>query len=146
MKQIRAISKLEFDIYFNSGNIPHYEHVCFISILDINEKSSNCDITSDNFLQVRMWDIEDDLYEHGKLRYEKPSDIELQKLVNFIKKHNDTTGFIVHCSAGISRSGAVATFIYDKYQSEIDSELFTCENKYINPNKYILNRMKILDV
>jgi predicted protein tyrosine phosphatase len=51
----------------------------------------------------------------------------------------------VHCSAGISRSGAVATFLYDKFFMEIDKEVFRRENKYITPNLFILKRLKYLD-
>jgi predicted protein tyrosine phosphatase len=52
---------------------------------------------------------------------------------------------MIHCSAGISISGAVATFIKNKFHNEIDKELFHRENKYIQPNLYILKRLKELD-
>lgn len=80
----------------------------------------------------------------GGFRPVKPNDNELKMIVDFINKHKEKSVFMVHCSAGISRSGAVATFLYDKFLSEIDKEQFRRENKYIRPNLYILNRLKSL--
>ena len=145
MKQIKAIPKLVFDNHFTDKEFKYYDYACFISILDIDNNEQKFDKSIDNFLQVKMWDIEEDLFENGELKYEKPNDNELKKIVDFINKHKDKSVFIVHCSAGISRSGAVATFLYDKFLSEIDKEQFRRENKYIRPNLYILNRLKSLE-
>ena len=145
MKQIKAIPKLVFDKHFTDKEFKYYDYACFISILDIDNNEQKFDKSIDNFLQVKMWDIEEDLFEIGELQYEKPNDNELKNIVDFINKHKDKSVFIVHCSAGISRSGAVTTFLYDKFLSEIDKEQFRRENKYIRPNLYILNRLKSLD-
>lgn len=145
MKQIKALSKLEFDKYFSNELFKRYNYACFISILDIDNDEQKYDTLLENFLQVKMWDIEEDLFEYGKLKYEKPNDSELKKIIDFVNKHKDKAVFITHCSAGISRSGAVATFLYDKFVEEVDKEQFRRENKYINPNLYILNRLKELD-
>lgn len=67
------------------------------------------------------------------------------KIVMFVNKHKGKSCFIIHCSAGISRSGAVATFIKDKFNDEININFFNNENKYIQPNLYILKRLKELD-
>lgn len=46
-----------------------------------------------------------------------------RKVVEFIKeKQDDVDTFIVHCTAGISRSGAIGTFIKDYFGCEIESE------------------------
>ena len=145
MKQINAIPKLVFDKHFTDKEFKYYDCACFISILDIDNNEQKFDKSIDNFLQVKMWDIEEDLFENGELKYEKPNDNELKNIVDFINKHKDKSVFMVHCSAGISRSGAVAIFLYDKFLSEIDKEQFRRENKYIRPNLYILNRLKSLD-
>lgn len=145
MKQIQAIPKLVFDKHFTHKEFKYYDYACFISILDIDNNEQKFDTTIDNFLQVKMWDIEKDLFENNELKYEKPSEKELKRIVEFINKHKDKTVFIVHCSAGISRSGAVATFIKEKFMSEVDKENFMKENKFIQPNLYILNRLKLLD-
>lgn len=145
MKQIQAIPKLVFDKHFTDKEFKYYDYACFISILDIDNNEQKFDTTIDNFLQVKMWDIEKDLFENDELKYEKPSENELQRIVEFVNKHKDKSVYMVHCSAGISRSGAVATFIKEKFLSEVDKEKFMKENKFIQPNLYILNRLKSLD-
>ena len=114
MKQIKAIPKLVFDKHFTDKEFKYYDYACFISILDIDNNEQKFDKSIDNFLQVKMWDIEEDLFENGDLKYEKPNDNELKNIVDFINKHKDKSVFIVHCSAGISRSGAVATQATDR--------------------------------
>jgi predicted protein tyrosine phosphatase len=145
MKQIQAIPKMLFDKHFTNKEFKHYDYACFISILDVDNDEQKYDKSADNFLQVKMWDIEEDLFDGEKLKYGKPSDEELRKVVDFINKHADKSAFIVHCSAGISRSGAVATFLYDKFLPEVDKRQFARENRCINPNLYILNRLRQLD-
>ena len=67
MKQIRAIPKLVFDKHFTDKEFKYYDYACFISILDIDNNEQKFDKSIDNFLQVKMWDIEEDLFENGEL-------------------------------------------------------------------------------
>ncbi|CAM4161864.1 protein-tyrosine phosphatase family protein [Flavobacterium antarcticum] len=145
MKQIRALPKMIFDEHFNDELFKYYSFGAFISILDCDSTETKYNTAIENFLQVKMWDIEEDIVEKGKLQYLKPSDSELKRIVYFINQHKDKSAFIIHCSAGISRSGAVATFLYDKFLMEVDKEVFRRENKFISPNLYILHRLKVLD-
>ena len=112
MKQVKAIPKLVFDKNFTDKEFKYYDYACFISILDIDNNEQKFDKSIDNFLQVKMWDIEEDLFENGELKYEKPNDNELKKIVDFINKHKEKSVFMIHCSAGISRSGAQRTQAY----------------------------------
>lgn len=140
MKIIRALSKYVFDNNFTSDRIESLSsNSCFISILDM-DNDENLYNKADNFLQVRMWDIEEDTE-----KYKKPSREVLDEIVNFVNKHIDKKNFIIHCSAGVSRSGAVATYIYDKFYTEVDKETFRHYNKFIQPNLYILNTLKEID-
>ena len=54
------------------------------------------------------------------------------KLFSFIKKHREKETCIVHCMGGISRSGAVATFINGYAKG--DWETFKRDNPQISPN------------
>jgi predicted protein tyrosine phosphatase len=146
MKQIRALPKMVFDERFNNELFKSYSFGAFISILDCDNSETKYDTTMENFLQVKMWDIEEDVYQNDEIQYQKPSDSELQRIVDFINKHNDKSSFIIYCSAGISRSGAVEIFLFDKFLMEIDKEVFRRENKFIRPNLYVLNRLKNLDL
>lgn len=145
MKQIQAIPKGIFDKHFTSEIISSYDYACFISILDIDNSEVKYNTSIDNFLQVKMWDIEEDIFEGDSLVYEKPSDSELKRIVDFINKHKDKKVFIVHCSAGISRSGAVVRYISEKFFDEVDFNFFKQNNKQIQPNLYILKTLKKLD-
>ena len=145
MKQILAIPKLAFDNNFEGEDFSKLEHMAFISILDIDNNEKKYDTSQSNFLQVKMWDIESDLFEDGKLKYEKPSEEELTKIVLFIMRNSNKKVFVIHCSAGISRSGAVATFLYDKFYDEVEKDRFRRENKNIQPNLFILNSLKRID-
>ena len=98
MKQIKAIPKLVFEKHFTDKEFKYYYYACFISILDFDNNEQKFDKSIDNFLQVKMWDIEEDLFENGELKYEKPNDNELKMIVDFINKHKDKSVFIVHCS------------------------------------------------
>lgn len=143
IKKAIAVSKRVFESNFNNLKIEEQKgYTLFISILDMDnqEKLYN---EYDNFLQVKMWDIEEDLHDKNGLKYHKPSDTELQKIVDFIDKNQNYKRCIVHCSAGISRSGAVVTFIKDKFK--IDNQSFLQANPFIRPNLYVLNRLKYLD-
>lgn len=62
-----------------------------------------------------------------------------KKLYEFIKRNKDKSMAIVHCGAGISRSGAVGTFIYDLYgRDTMTWEEFKRKNPQISPNEYVL--------
>jgi predicted protein tyrosine phosphatase len=64
-----------------------------------------------------------------------------KKLYEFIKRNKDKSMAIVHCGAGISRSGAVGTFIHDLYGT-ITSEEFKRKNPRIQPNGHILKLLR----
>lgn len=58
------------------------------------------------------------------------------QLYNFIKRHLNKPQCIVHCMAGISRSGAIGTFINDLTNG--DYYKFKKLNPQIHPNQYVL--------
>lgn len=145
IKQVKAISKQVFDEHYSDAEFIKNTNCCFISILECNNTEQIYDTSIDNFLQVKMWDVDETgLAKDGKY-YDIPSDKELKKIVKFVNRHKDKDKFIVHCTAGISRSGAVATFIKNKFTDEIDVNMFNEDNKYILPNKYILRRLEEID-
>lgn len=62
------------------------------------------------------------------------------ELLDFIDEHKDKKFCVIHCAAGISRSGAVGTFICDYTDSNFKS--FIQDNPQIHPNVVVLNLMK----
>lgn len=65
------------------------------------------------------------------------------ELINFIKQNEDKVQWYIHCSAGVSRSGAVGMFLID-YLSNVDIDYFTKVNCKIDPNSYVLGVLENL--
>lgn len=67
------------------------------------------------------------------------SDIQAKEMAEFILKNRDKN-FLVHCHAGISRSGAVAQFICEL--KDIPLETFHTMNPYVHPNPTVLRKLR----
>lgn len=63
-----------------------------------------------------------------------------KELLEFIESHKDKESCIVHCAAGISRSGAVGTFVNDFFGGDFFE--FKKQNPYIHPNGLVLRLLK----
>jgi len=79
----------------------------------------------------------------ARVAHEGPTGIftpfKAKKLYEFIKRNKEKSMAIVHCAAGISRSGAVGTFIFDLYGREsMTWDEFKRKNPQIEPNQHIL--------
>lgn len=66
-----------------------------------------------------------------------------KQIVDFVKANKDVHNFIVHCAAGISRSGAIAKFINEYFDGE--EFHFRHLNPYAMPNGRILNILRTLN-
>lgn len=142
--KILALPKRVFEAGFLNRNLSELFNHAFISILDPdNEERFYSE--SDNFLQVKMWDIDKRVVTDKDKVFELPSDEELTKIVDFCEKHKDKD-FFVHCSAGISRSGAVAKYLNETYNFTPEDMYFEFRQLYTNnpqiiPNIYIFKRL-----
>lgn len=89
-------------------------------------------------------------YGEGWSKEENPyvfTEEQAKELYEFIKENKDKSMAIVHCGAGISRSGAIGTFIYDLY-GEQTWEDFQRQNPSIHLNHYVyklLNEQRKMD-
>ncbi len=63
------------------------------------------------------------------------------KILSFIEKHKDKKSCLVHCAAGISRSGAVGEFINDHIGKE-DYKTFKTRNPHTHPNGLVMRTLK----
>ena len=95
----------------------------------------------DNFITLYFDDItsEDAKSPTNKGKTKMFSIEDAKKIVSFVKK-NCGKNFIVHCAAGISRSGAVGTFINDFCQYNYEN--FRNNNRGIIPNQFIYSTLK----
>lgn len=60
-----------------------------------------------------------------------------KQIISFVNNLKEIDTLVIHCHAGVSRSGAVGVFLA-KYLN-VDYERFKKENKNIFPNEYILD-------
>lgn len=137
--EIKCLSKYFFDDLITNDLIQREkDFTALISILDPDNEEKNYS-PSPNFLQIKMWDIVKQITDKKGNIYPVVSDETLMEIINFIERNKDKKQFIIHCSAGISRSGAVGRFIHELFEPENKS--FYENNQWIRPNLYILNRL-----
>lgn len=68
------------------------------------------------------------------------SESQAKQVIEFVDKYkNEVEMFVIHCDAGVSRSGAVGTFI-SRYLELDEAELLKM-NPYIQPNHFVLNTL-----
>lgn len=144
---VRVLSKDRFDDIMPRMRIPNTEKVqehtdkAFISIM--NSELPNSYFPQDYSNVLRL--IFDDVTEEENERRIKTGRQELQLftreqadlIVQFMERNKHVKEFYVHCLAGVSRSGAVGTFINDIYGEETYFQ-FLDENPIIKPNYFIL--------
>lgn len=69
------------------------------------------------------------------------SDEDAQKIKNFITGNEDK--IYVHCTAGISRSGAVGTFLSEYFNGKYSKEhKHFLNSHWLNPNQWVYEKMK----
>lgn len=95
---------------------------------------------SDTFKSMWFYDIDEDIYDEVKdFTYKTISDEQVDELYDFIMKNKDKKNFVVHCTAGVSRSGAVGEFVNDLFG--IPYAEFKKQNPNIIPNTYIKKKL-----
>lgn len=126
---------------------PYY----FISINDtVGVANTQLIEKSDNTLILYFDDCESemDIDVDGKIEKRLPlSNEDAKSLLSFIEKMNPDKDVYVHCSMGVSRSGAVGTFIFDYMKvmyGKGDWVRYSKANAQINPNRYVLNKLRSL--
>jgi predicted protein tyrosine phosphatase len=155
-----ALSKLIFDIDMKRHNITPEnvvqtrKNACFISINETtNEGDKYPELkpyfpeSKENVLVLYFDDVTEDtpchIFNTGETIMTKAFTEEQGKtLLNFIEVNKDKAYCFVHCAAGISRSGAVATFINDYFEG--DYQEFKSMNPHILPNVTVLAVMNKL--
>ena len=80
-------------------------------------------------------DVSEDVYLDGKLQSKAFTEDQGKGLLEFIEKNKDKKSCVVHCTAGISRSGAVGLFINDYFKGDYFE--FMKVNQYVKPNPHI---------
>jgi len=90
------------------------------------------DVTKEQFERIK--DVTPKALDHGLRLFDET---DAQKILDFVKVVNDEPigTLVVHCDAGISRSGAVGLFI--SRLLGLDEKEFRKTNRIIHPNNYV---------
>lgn len=61
-----------------------------------------------------------------------------REIVAFVETNKDASVWIVHCSAGVSRSGAVSRWLKDRLEFKYGIEANNVDGRHAVPNAYVL--------
>ena len=129
-----VISKQEFLIMHHKNKF-NYDNLSLIAIHDPNKNSHDKSIT-DQFvssLQIHFWDVLSIFGEYHPINNKQG-----RKIKQFIFD-NFNNRFVIHCSAGISRSAAVAKAIEILKNKYLDKNYFGIDNhSRYSPNITVL--------
>jgi len=145
--KIYVLHKTAFDEVMRSHNITmenveSFVGTCFISI--VGTLFSNAEVpffsfNKSNVIVLRFDDIDHDCMVSGGIA--KAMTIEqARELFEFIKRNANKETFILHCAAGISRSGAVGYFINEYFGG--DWETFKKTNPQVYSNIHVLTLLR----
>lgn len=134
LNKITVLSKELFKSNVIDTGVVKDPRKAFISILDpVTTPVLQAD--TENYKSFWFYDVE---YEIGNI---KPPSLEILKsIITFVEQNLDKEEIIVHCSAGVSRSGAVGEFIFDYFiedKKKYPYQQFKKQNPKIVPNLYI---------
>jgi predicted protein tyrosine phosphatase len=148
MKKIIILGKLDFDktMEYSNTNDSNVEEkdIMYISICSPQDDDQPyiAQLSRESYFKeehsnVKIMYFGDYLYpgEHSF------TEEQAKELYEFIKENKDKSMAIIHCGAGISRSAAIGTFIFDFY-GETTFEEFKRDNPRIHPNFYIYKLLK----
>jgi len=148
--KVFAKSKVEFEDILSINEVTdknvEYSNAAFISILgpgkflNPNKEFFATPYFKNKHPNVLTLDFDDvESKEQGKIFTDEMA----RDVVNFIIKHKDKEFIIVHCAAGISRSGAVAQFINDYFIKDKNlKESFSLINPRVIPNQLVFKKLK----
>lgn len=147
MNILKAMSKKDFDLCMynlniNDNNVEDITNYCFISITshDIPIEKHYFKSNHSNVLNLEFHDLDyENQFGMGLSSPRLFSKNDAVKIIDFLFNNYDRN-FIIHCTAGESRSGAIAVFIAEIYgYNKFDFKIL---NPNIRPNEYILKILR----
>lgn len=139
----KDFDQLMRDLGINDQNVEAQANKFFISILNTSDYDTQSWFHNDHPNVTRLFfdDIEhQDESPRGVLFAPKHA----QKVLNIVGRMNDQSEVFVHCSAGISRSTAVGSFIGEKFGVINDPDRFVHGPSFY-PNAHVLGMLRRMD-
>lgn len=154
--QIVVLSRLMFERYMKEKNITpeNVEQLKDVFMISIqNDAEDNLDETykptftenKENVHVVKFSDVTKDIPvkligSNETVIAKAITEQQAKEMYEFIKKHKQKKVCVVHCTAGISRSGAVGTFIAELMG--VSYKDFIAANRGIQPNERVLRFLR----
>ena len=143
MRKVFAMMLQRFaDLKCNDDTVEDFENSWFISMFGSMEESPFFQRTHNNVLLLQV----DDINIKQVDTIEKEEDLMLftkeqaQQVIDFFKKMGEDFTLVVHCGAGVSRSGAIAEFARTYFNLNYDD--FKNNNPHILPNTLIVQKLR----
>ena len=142
MRKVFAMMRQRFaDLKCNDDTVEDFENSWFISMFGSMEESPFFQRIHNNVLLLQVDDIS-----IRQLDDEKDRDLMLftneqaLQVIKFFKKMGEDFTLVVHCGAGVSRSGAIAEFARTYFNLNYD--VFKNDNPHILPNTLIVQKLR----
>ena len=97
-----------------------------------------CGRDPEKVFTARFTDVTAKTWHDSGMVYNPISDSEAEAMYKFIAKNKDKN-FVVHCAAGVSRSGAIALFIHQEFGHKLKGDYWSSSV----PNPYVLGKLII---
>jgi predicted protein tyrosine phosphatase len=138
--KVLVLNKSDFDTAMkahgiNNDNVEKYNNFFFISIINTNTDDIPHFENKNNVKVLYFDDVDKDTATEKKF-----SEKQAKELIDFIEINKNKNTCIVHCAAGMSRSGAVGTFINDYYGGDYNE--FKTNNPQVISNVSVLRTLK----
>lgn len=144
---IKALPKEQFyklllNKNINDDNVEKYKSTYFISVNEPNEQTY-FKTQHHNVLTLHFHDCQHNINTYTNKNIVPFNTHMAKQIIDILlhAKHNKAKNIIIHCNAGISRSGAIATFARELFQQP-NIQQFHIDNPYILPNQFVLHTLK----
>lgn len=156
-RRIHALSQWQFNATMKSknitdGNVHEYTSTAFIQIMGEHDSHHpDCALhfkkNHPNVLTLFFDDVDEplnieDLKTGNYIPITPMNEAQGGQIISFARSNEDKRTFLVHCAAGVSRSGAVAKFLCEFFGME--SKDFYEMNPHTHPNQRIINILRNL--
>lgn len=130
MNHIYVMPRVKFISELKSLSEQQFVAGAFISIHDPGNNTIIED--SSNVLNLWFHDSDEETFLEGEVLF----DIDMaQRIHKFVEENKDAKFWMIHCTAGKCRSGAVGEVLSDYF--EIPWNMFKRDNPQIQPNIYV---------
>jgi len=123
----------------NDDTVEGFGGSAYISINDTEGEWKESYFNKDHSNVIRLWfdDVSpgEATSPTNKISVSAMTEEQGKQIINFIERNKEKIKFVVHCTAGISRSGAVGAFISDYFG--LDYSVFMANNPMVRPNAHI---------